>query len=206
MDNIKEMAARLAPKMNLSGVNDKRKLCREFVVQEPLKKEMPRKCSIDNETLSRALERIHKREEDIKKESREKMFKKFRKVAFWGGIIFVGVVLGVGLSKLSERSKKDEPDKKWEVDPVYLTSADIENMEGPEEEIVVDKYTYEDLLHSLRNIHGDDEPEIEAALKTEDAYQLWLEGIHETDTSENREWFFCPMDQRAQWLEDHPDF
>lgn len=131
MDNIKEMAAILAPKMKLR-VDNKRKLGREFVVQEPLKKEMSRECFIDNDTLGRALEKIHKREEDKKKESREKVFKRFKKIAFWGGIILVAVI-GVGFahSKLSERSKKDEPEKQWEVDPVSFTSADIENMSGP---------------------------------------------------------------------------
>lgn len=127
MDNIKEMVAILAPKMKLR-VDNKRKLGREFVVQEPLKKEMPRECFIDNDTLGRAPERIHKREEDIKKESRDKMFKRFKKIAVWGGIILVAVI-GVGFahSKLSEGSKKDEPEKQWPVDPISFTSADIES-------------------------------------------------------------------------------
>lgn len=36
-------------------------------------------------------------------------------------------------------------------------------------------------------------------------YDEWLNDIGEEDTSEIRGWFYCEENERAQYLEDHPD-
>lgn len=51
-----------------------------------------------------------------------------KKIAFWGCII-IGATIATGFaySALSGRTKKDEPKNQWEVEPISLTSADVES-------------------------------------------------------------------------------
>lgn len=37
-------------------------------------------------------------------------------------------------------------------------------------------------------------------------YEQWLEEICDVDTPENREWYECPLEECAEWLEKHPDY
>ena len=39
----------------------------------------------------------------------------------------------------------------------------------------------------------------------ENDYREWLEEIGEEDSPEVAGWFFCEEDQRAKYLEEHPD-
>lgn len=130
---IKAMVADLAPKMELQAnyrPNFERKFGRRFIVQEPLKEEMSREhFESDEEILYKVIGKIQKEREDEKKASREKMFKRLKKIAFWGCIIFgATIATGIASSALSGRNKKDEPKNQWEVEPISLTS---EDMSGP---------------------------------------------------------------------------
>ena len=38
------------------------------------------------------------------------------------------------------------------------------------------------------------------------SYDEWLDNADLEDTEEAKEWYECPDEDRAEWLEHHPDF